>query len=166
VAEAAPFCPSAPPNHFFNGKNYLLTWNISCTNCECSKFSGEEAADYCAGLGAKAVSLDTKEKADHFLGVSAQWAQRYYWTGARIQWPKEELVWPSGVTETWTRGQGYWSQTGGATDKGPQPDNRNQVQDGCEPEFCVGVLNNFYADGIKFHDIACHHKKPTICEFP
>merc|ERR1711936_1565450 len=29
-------------------------------------------------------------------------------------------------------------------------------------EFCIGVLNNFYADGVKWHDVACHHRKPTI----
>ena len=39
-----------------------------------------------------------------------------------------------------------------------QPDNRDGN------EICIGVLNNFYADGIKWHDVACHHKKPTICE--
>ena len=39
-----------------------------------------------------------------------------------------------------------------------QPDNREGN------EFCVGVLNNFYGDGVRFHDISCHHRKPIICE--
>ncbi len=39
-----------------------------------------------------------------------------------------------------------------------QPDNRDGN------EICLAVLNNFYADGIKWHDVACHHKKPTFCE--
>ena len=39
-----------------------------------------------------------------------------------------------------------------------QPDNREG------DEFCLAVLNNFYADGIRFHDVSCHHKKPVICE--
>jgi len=39
-----------------------------------------------------------------------------------------------------------------------QPDNREGN------EFCVGVLNNFYNDGVRFHDISCHHRKPIICE--
>ena len=54
-----------------------------------------------------------------------------------------------------------WSQTGHT--KVPQPDNAefdiNQT-----PESCMGVLNNIYQDGIKWHDIACYHKKPYICE--
>ena len=31
-------------------------------------------------------------------------------------------------------------------------------------EACLAVLNNFYADGIRFHDVSCHHKKPVICQ--
>ena len=42
---------------------------------------------------------------------------------------------------------------------GPQPDNREGN------EFCLAVLNNFYDnEGIAFHDIACYHRKPVICE--
>jgi hypothetical protein len=26
------------------------------------------------------------------------------------------------------------------------------------------LQNNFYNDGVKFHDVSCHHIKPTICE--
>jgi hypothetical protein len=51
-----------------------------------------------------------------------------------------------------------WSQTGGAGVR--QPDNREGG------ESCMAVLNNFYGDGIKWHDVACHHKKPTFCELP
>ncbi len=45
-----------------------------------------------------------------------------------------------------------------------QPDNREQVQQGGEEEACMAVLNNFYGDGIKWHDVACHHEKPIVCE--
>jgi len=40
----------------------------------------------------------------------------------------------------------------------PQPDNREGN------EFCLGVLNNFYQDGVKLHDISCHHVKHVVCE--
>lgn len=43
----------------------------------------------------------------------------------------------------------------------PQPDN---AEDG--KEYCLAVLNNFYKDGIKWHDVGCHHEKPIICERP
>ena len=46
----------------------------------------------------------------------------------------------------------------------PQPDNREQVQQNGGEEACLAVLNNFYGDGIKWHDVACHHEKPIVCE--
>ena len=36
-----------------------------------------------------------------------------------------------------------------------QPDNREKIQSGGEDEACLAVLNNFYGDGIKWHDVAC-----------
>ena len=45
-----------------------------------------------------------------------------------------------------------------------QPDNREKIHQGGEDEACLAVLNNFYGDGIKWHDVACHHEKPIICE--
>ena len=45
-----------------------------------------------------------------------------------------------------------------------QPDNREKIQSGGEDEACLAVLNNFYGDGIKWHDVACHHEKPIVCE--
>ena len=46
----------------------------------------------------------------------------------------------------------------------PQPDNREQIQQNGGEEACLAVLNNFYGDGIKWHDVACHHEKPIVCE--
>lgn len=31
-------------------------------------------------------------------------------------------------------------------------------------ESCLSILNNFYNDGLKWHDVACHHLKPFVCE--
>jgi hypothetical protein len=62
------------------------------------------------------------------------------------------------------RFQGTWSNTGGG--RRPQPDNR-EPQDGSgfgEDEACVAILNNFYQDGVAWHDVACSHKKHFVCE--
>lgn len=45
----------------------------------------------------------------------------------------------------------------------PQPDNHDKKQGGYE-ESCLAVLNNYYNDGIKWHDVGCHHVKSFICE--
>nr|CAD7459843.1 unnamed protein product [Timema tahoe] len=54
-----------------------------------------------------------------------------------------------------------WSDTGGLGI--PQPDNREQVQGGPEEE-CLTYLNNFYQDGIRWHDVSCAHREPFVCE--
>jgi hypothetical protein len=30
--------------------------------------------------------------------------------------------------------------------------------------YFSGILNDIYKDGIKWHDIACYHSKPYVCE--
>ena len=74
------------------------------------------------------------------------------WITELIPQAKKGISWPSG--------RGYssvaWSHTGG--EGRAQPDNREG------DEVCLAVLNNFYNDGVKFHDVSCHHRKPIICE--
>ena len=31
-------------------------------------------------------------------------------------------------------------------------------------EACLAVMDGVYGDGVTWHDIACHHIKPVICE--
>eukprot|EP00096_Caligus_rogercresseyi_P011325 TRINITY_DN441_c0_g1_i5.p1 TRINITY_DN441_c0_g1~~TRINITY_DN441_c0_g1_i5.p1 ORF type:complete len:147 (-),score=35.57 TRINITY_DN441_c0_g1_i5:229-669(-) len=57
-----------------------------------------------------------------------------------------------------------WSFTGGFNPPRRQPDNREQIQQNGDTESCLAVLNNFYGDGVKWHDVACHHEKPVVCE--
>lgn len=45
----------------------------------------------------------------------------------------------------------------------PQPDNREHYQGGPEEE-CLAILNNLYDDGVHWHDAACKHRMPFICE--
>ena len=114
------------------------------------------------------ISIDSRAKEDHFLGLVAKDRQRYFWTGGKVN--NGNIRWPSGRRYNSVN----WSNTGGGVSQliiiprdlsttnfragRPQPDNREG------DEFCLAVLNNFYADGIRFHDVSCHHKKPTICE--
>ncbi len=38
------------------------------------------------------------------------------------------------------------------------------MRQGKNDEACLAVLNNFYADGVVWHDIACYHEKYFVCE--
>jgi len=85
------------------------------------------------------------------------------------------------LAPTVQRDQNDWSETGGINK--PQPDNREAQQGGEFPqkktlkkcclfvfcksgaqENCLAVLNQFYNDGVHWHDVACHHVKPFVCE--
>jgi len=133
------------PNHTYRGQNFLISWRLGC-----SKFTQSQGERFCRANNMRAVSLDSREKEDHFLGIVAKDRQRYFWTGGEVR--NGQISWPSGKRYN----DVDWSHTGGA--KRPQPDNREGN------EFCLAVLNNFYADGIRFHDVSCHHKKPVICQ--
>eukprot|EP00096_Caligus_rogercresseyi_P015634 TRINITY_DN810_c0_g1_i1.p1 TRINITY_DN810_c0_g1~~TRINITY_DN810_c0_g1_i1.p1 ORF type:complete len:265 (-),score=58.25 TRINITY_DN810_c0_g1_i1:279-1073(-) len=149
-------CAHSQPNlERPDGSKFILTFLNGCNN-----FTAQEADDYCRGNGGRALSLDTTEKANFFNNKLAEHAQRYIWTGGRIDHNGGVVTWPSGAREGYVRGERFWSYTGGASDNEdiPQPDNRDGN------EFCIAILNNFYADGIKWHDVACHHRKPTICQ--
>ncbi len=60
-----------------------------------------------------------------------------------------------------------WSHTGHKTKiQGKpvaQPDNA-EFDINESVEACMGILNDIYEDGIKWHAIACYHRKPFICE--
>jgi len=150
-------CPLTQANHQYQGRGYIVTFLDKSDGC--NKFTAEEAAEFCKSIGGNAVSLDSNEKALAMMDLLRQNAQRYMWTGGRIDHNAGVVTWPSGAREGYVRGQRFWSHTGG---KKPTPEAQPDNRDG--NEICIGVLNNFYADGIKWHDVACHHKKPTICE--
>lgn len=60
------------------------------------------------------------------------------------------------LAPTTDRRQNDWSENGGIGQ--PQPDNR-ELQQGGAAENCLAILNNFYNDGVNWHDVACHHVK-------
>merc|ERR1719410_2870581 len=141
--------PSVAPkgNYQWEGKSYLLTWRTGRNN-----FAWNEGVSYCRSQGMKLISLDSKEKADHFLSLVGSDRAPYFWAGGEVSSDSRRLTWQNGQSEPVTRGQHPWSFTGRT---GPQPDGG---------ERCLAILNNVYRDGVKFHDVACHHRKPVVCE--
>jgi len=141
--------PSSRPkgNYQFEGRNYLLTWRQHRNN-----FDWSGGVRFCEQQGMKLISLDSKEKSEHFLRLVGQDRAPYFWAGGRLSRDGRSLSWQNGKTESVRRGQHPWSFTGRT---GPQPDGG---------EICLAILNNVYRDGVKYHDVSCHHRKPVICE--
>merc|ERR1711936_431620 len=131
------------PNHRFAGKDYLISWRVGC-----SDFMQSEADSFCQKSNMRPISVDSLSEERHFLDLLGRERQKYFWTGGKLFGRVGR-----GAAIQWPSGRVYddinWSNTGGTGR--PQPDNREGN------EFCLGVLNNF-------HDIACHHRKPVICE--
>merc|ERR1719312_845117 len=146
-AATAPVSSRPKGNYQWEGKSYLLTWRTGRNN-----FAWQEGVSYCRSQGMKLISLDSKEKADHFLSLVGRDRAPYFWAGGEVSGNSRELKWLNGNKETISKGQHPWSFTGRT---GPQPDGG---------ERCLAILNNVYRDGVKFHDVACHHRKPVICE--
>jgi len=140
----------------YNGKTYLVSWRLGLSGF----FGGSSGSgdSWCRGQrnrgkSYRAISIDDKAEEAHFKQLVARENQKYFWTGGDVR--GRNIAWPSGSSYRDVE----WSHTGGARPfPRAQPDNREGN------EFCLGVLNNFYRDGVKFHDISCNHKKPIICE--
>jgi len=151
-------CGAQAPNHFWNGQGFVVTWKFGCRD-----FEQHEAREYCQSMGMEPVSLDTPEKQNEFNRLIAQDAQRFFWTGGIVDHQNQLVGWSNPNSRTIRFSDSpHWSNTGGAGL--PQPDNRAAGENPPSQETCLAILNNFYADGIKWHDVACHHKKPTVCE--
>ena len=150
---ASPSRSQVKGNHEFQGKSYLLTWRMGRNN-----FDWTGGVRFCQSQGMQLVSLDDKEKTEHFLRLLSTDRSPYFWSGGQVSRDSRTLTWPSGKSEPIARGQvgedlfciplfhdDYssmihfpsllqhpWSFTGRT---GPQPDGG---------ERCLAVLNNTY----------------------
>merc|ERR1719431_73648 len=139
--------PKPKGNYQWQGKDYLLTWRMGRNN-----FDWRGGVSFCKSKGMNLISLDNKEKTERFLRLVAADRSPYFWAGGQVSRDSRTLTWQNGKTEPIARGQHPWSFTGRT---GPQPDGG---------ETCLAILNSVYRDGVKFHDVACHHRKPVVCQ--
>ncbi|PNF19019.1 hypothetical protein B7P43_G11808 [Cryptotermes secundus] len=170
-----------------NGKGYFYSWKDPRTATVEEDWLG--GRNYCRQRCMDLVSLETSTENEFIkrrivegrgmIGyrVVSQGNVKYIWTSGRLCdfkgcsrpdlqplningwfWTAELKKLPP----TNNRAQNDWSETGGI--KKPQPDNREFIQQNGAPENCLAILNNFYNDGVHWHDVACHHRKPFVCE--
>jgi len=162
----------------FGGHLYWFSWQDNDNSVRNAKWDWFNARNYCRKRCMDLVSFETQQEYDWvkgFINVNVP----YFWTSGRLCdfdgcdrpdfFPKNINGWFWSANQARlspTNGSGFhdWSFTGGFQPPQKQPDNREQIQQGGESESCMAVLNNFYGDGIKWHDVACHHEKPIICE--
>jgi len=157
-----------------DGKGYFFSWRDPALRD--SQFDWLDARNYCRRLCMETVSLETSIENEWIKERLVKDKVKYIWTSGRKcdfkgcdradLLPTEINGWFWTATleklaPTNQRDQGDWSESGGLGK--PQPDNREPQQGGSQ-ENCIAVLNQFYNDGVNWHDVACHHVKPFVCE--
>nr|XP_021197504.2 uncharacterized protein LOC110381452 [Helicoverpa armigera] len=159
---------------FVDNKGYFFSWrDPALRGVEEDWLS---ARNYCRQRCMDLVSLETSDENEWVKARIVQDKQKYIWTSGRLcdfkgcnrpdLLPNEVNGWfwtaeLQKLAPTTNRQQNDWSEGGGIGK--PQPDNRELLQGGAA-EHCVAILNNFYNDGVHWHDVACHHRKPFVCE--
>ncbi|KAG5877332.1 hypothetical protein JTB14_003618 [Gonioctena quinquepunctata] len=172
-------CANRPKQFFFRGHNYFFTGSVpELANRRVDWLDGRNICrEYCMDL----VSIETQEENNMIFRLIQQNNVPYIWTSGRLcdfkgcenradLEPKNIFGWfwsanRDKIQPTTRVPSGFsynpWSQTGHK--KQPQPDNAefdiNQTT-----ESCLAILNNVYNDGIAWHDVACYHEKPVVCE--
>ncbi|XP_054270744.1 uncharacterized protein LOC128991675 [Macrosteles quadrilineatus] len=170
----AQLCAQRKIHEKLNGKGYFFSWKDPSTARQEEDWLG--VRNWCRARCMDAVSLQTSEENEWIKRHLVQDKVRYIWTSGRLcdfkgcdradLQPKSVngWFWTSELQKlppTTNRLQNDWSESGGIGR--PQPDNREELQNGAA-ENCLALLNNFYGDGIHWHDVACHHRKPFVCE--
>uniref|UniRef100_A0A2P2I8Y0 CD209 antigen-like n=1 Tax=Hirondellea gigas TaxID=1518452 RepID=A0A2P2I8Y0_9CRUS len=161
---------------FRNGNYYFFSWTHGPTRDH--ERDWLDARNICRKHCQDLVSLETQDEAAFVYQQMQHGNVKYVWTSGRkcnfdgceradLQPPIVNGWFWSGssaripATNSTFGWRGDWSHTGGGNQA--QPDNREFAETGTD-EACIAVLNNFYNDGIKWHDVACHHVKPWVCE--
>ncbi|KAF5270478.1 hypothetical protein FQA39_LY08356 [Lamprigera yunnana] len=157
-----------------DGKGYFFSWRDA--NLRGTEEDWLGARNYCRQRCMDSISLETNPENEWVKQKLVNENVKYIWTSGRLcdfkGCDRADLqpiatngwFWTAvfqKLPPTTQRDQNDWSETGGVSR--PQPDNREKQQGGAE-ENCLAVLNNFYKDGVNWHDIACHHRKPFVCE--
>jgi hypothetical protein len=178
-------CMKRPITFTYNDHGYFYSGDVEA-HAE-DKVDWLEARNICREYCMDLVSIETPSENDLIEELIKGDDLAYIWTSGRLcnfkGCDRDDLqpvavngwFWSgSGVkmapTNSTPPGWSYqpWSDTGHKTQfnngvKVAQPDNAEFEING-SVEACMGILNDIYQDGVKWHDIACYHTKPYVCE--
>ncbi|KPI93950.1 hypothetical protein RR46_13115 [Papilio xuthus] len=172
-------CANRPKEFFYRGHNYFFTGHVPALANK--KFDWLDGRNICREYCMDLVSMETQEENNLIFKLIQTNDIPYIWTSGRLcdfkgcesrkdLEPKNIFGWfwsanreKMSPTNQIPNGWGYnpWSQTGHKKQR--QPDNAEFDINGTT-ESCLSILNNVYNDGIAWHDVACYHEKPVVCE--
>ncbi|KAE8749903.1 C-type lectin [Frankliniella occidentalis] len=153
-------CAQRKIHEKFNGKGYYFSWkDASTANTEMDWLG---VRNWCRQRCMDSVSIETSVENEYLKSHLVNDKVKYIWTSGRLcdfkSCEERPDLKPLNINGWfWTAELKKLAPT---TDR---PDNRELIQGGA-PENCLAILNQFYNDGVHWHDVACHHKKPWVCE--
>ena len=141
--------------------HYWLSWRS--TDLDNAQKTWFEADKVCKSFCMALVSIESQEEHEYLAKQVADGNIYGSWTGGRqcraegCQDPDGQVQWVFEPIRKLFKNLGFeaWSESGRM---GAQPDNLTGQ------EKCVAVLNDWYDDGVAWHDIECEDKMPFICE--
>merc|ERR1712029_243940 len=153
----------------FGNHLYWVSWQSNDHRLKTANWDWFNARNYCRKRCMDLVSIETQREYDFIKGLMHP-DTKYFWTSGRMcnfeGCDREDFL-PKNINGWfWSANQARmnptngtrfhdWSQTGGSRPPKPQPDNREKVGNPSgDDEACMAVLNNFYGDGVKWHDVA------------
>ena len=89
----------------------------------------------------------------------------WFWSGSGQTIAATNSTPPGWPSKPWSS-TGYIGQFSSSKQPVPQPDNAEFLlnKSPATQEACLSVNNDWFQDGITWHDTACYHKKAFICE--
>lgn len=167
-------CVNRPREFSINGRNYFFSGNHKATRGR--HVGWLEARNICRKYCMDTISIESQDEFEMVKTMLENLLIGYIWTSGRVcdsydacgeidlsrwYWTHNNALLDS--VDSNPSGWSYnpWSSTGFRQQA--QPDNAEFYVNG-KNESCLAVLHNVYDDGIKFHDVACYHKKPFMCE--
>merc|ERR1711874_799065 len=134
----------------FRGKTYWYSWESNEAVLKNARWNWFTARNYCRKRCMDLISIESEEEQE-FLGRAMN--------GGNVR-----EVWTSGMGETNVfNGRRFngWSNTGPL--QKAQPDGILKA-DGFGEQACTALLDNFFNDGLSWHDTKCNDRRQIICE--
>jgi len=163
------------------GKTYWFSWNSDEAVLTNARWNWFTARNYCRKRCMDLVSFESEEEMDFVGGVMKRNNVREIWTSGRLcdkevdgcdaprfqpynirGWFWASTLQGMGDTNVF-RGRKFnaWSNSG--PEGRAQPDGLLKA-DGFGQQACMALLDNFFRDGLSWHDTKCNDRRLIVCE--
>jgi len=163
------------------GKSYWFSWDSSEEVLKNARWNWFTARNYCRKRCMDLISIESQQEMNNLGGVMNQGNVREVWTSGRLcdkevdgcdqprfqpynirGWFWAATLQGMGETNVYNgRRFNGWSQTGQKNKA--QPDGILKA-DGFGDQACTALLDNFFNDGLSWHDTKCNDRRHIICE--